>query len=764
MRTCHISPISIEGTSLTRERDASPSRSHINLTAKHPQQDTDITPASRHRAQILEKASRARRRGSSPFDATHNGTPKDFNAPPFLPPIIHHLSLYVKRAKTRFKPYERNGPSMWALRFAESSLTPAESNLNLMDVQIGKTQLQHSLSDLSNEAVAQAVLTKEADVEYRRLSAMAMAWQIEATDASSEDLETLVPALASSRKEELRDRTDFGVAAYSHDAASFTVADEQLNHLEKLARNHYNSGSDVVAEDCEELELPAGSGANATGSNQRYTVLDMMLFDSVINNYYISVTLQSWLAFSLLAIASQRQVQKAFNSMAYEQQDWLANIGHGSGLDGSHLQGQLEPGSNSGLAYPTTPHFAHSSSESTNQSQESFGLETPTAYQQGHSPQSVPLTDPSTSTGGPLSALNVQEQPQPHTALSLYHPQPIDHASSVDSDLWMLDAQGLDEFQPHNPGLVASFVVYADHGFRCVSPVHTLNAPDWTKFHDTSPVMPLARPLATIFLSVDVIEEAKVDAYERMVRSIVDTSFFPANEAVLKTMAENALDNAISEYSNVELVKWKTLTEGREEIQRLSEVLNRIRDEFKDISLNSVISAYSLSLPVYLRDQALLESRIAMIKDLLDTGLFLHGKMDLIGQDGLPDSRYVPFAHSGIWDLVETMLSERRYGRFICYDGIDSDNWKDRLKNVIAFLSTTRSILLYMSQLDANGLHYLDALLTDLRDVFIIDLAVLLVELINYAPLGHAFERLNLEDILGVGCGSGRGSSEVLVI
>ncbi|KAG2100455.1 uncharacterized protein F5147DRAFT_640244, partial [Suillus discolor] len=43
-----------------------------------------------------------------------------------------------------------------------------------------------------------------------------------------------------------------------------------------------------------------------------------------------------------------------------------------------------------------------------------------------------------------------------------------------------------------------------------------------------------------------------------------------------------------------------------------------------------------------------------------------------------------------------------------------------------------------------------------------IDLAVLLIELINYAPLGHAFERLNLEDVLGVlrhGCGSGRGSN-----
>ncbi|KAG1893586.1 uncharacterized protein F5891DRAFT_1176386 [Suillus fuscotomentosus] len=36
-----------------------------------------------------------------------------------------------------------------------------------------------------------------------------------------------------------------------------------------------------------------------------------------------------------------------------------------------------------------------------------------------------------------------------------------------------------------------------------------------------------------------------------------------------------------------------------------------------------------------------------------------------------------------------------------------------------------------------------------------------MLKFINYAPLGHAFERLNLEDVLGVlrhGCGSGRGS------
>jgi hypothetical protein len=138
------------------------------------------------------------------------------------------------------------------------------------------------LSDLSSEAIAQAVLTKEADVEYRRLSAMAMAWRIEATErhtkflhmlleqaadkyvsASSENVETMVPALASSRKEELQDHTDFSVAAYSRDAASFAAADEQLSHLETVARDHYDSGH--VSE--EEPDLVTGSDRSSTGSD-----------------------------------------------------------------------------------------------------------------------------------------------------------------------------------------------------------------------------------------------------------------------------------------------------------------------------------------------------------------------------------------------------------------------------------------------------------------------------------------------------------------
>lgn len=67
---------------------------------------------------------------------------------------------------------------MWALRFAESCTTPGNTETSLKDIQSGKDQSRRGLK----EAMAQAVLTKEADLEWRRLSALATAWRIEASE------------------------------------------------------------------------------------------------------------------------------------------------------------------------------------------------------------------------------------------------------------------------------------------------------------------------------------------------------------------------------------------------------------------------------------------------------------------------------------------------------------------------------------------------------------------------------------------------------
>ncbi|KAG2058777.1 hypothetical protein BDR06DRAFT_1028181 [Suillus hirtellus] len=172
----------------------------------------------------------------------------DIHAPASLPPIVHHLSLYVNCVRRKFKPYDRDAPTMWALRFAEGYLTPGNTDMSPTDIQ---------------RAMAQAVLTKEADVESRHLSAMATAWRIKCdadtyASATSEHLDSSVQALINYSKEELQDHVDFGVATYKHDMMSFTVADKQLTDMEGYAVEHYRS-EDVHAEGGKQV-LPADSG------------------------------------------------------------------------------------------------------------------------------------------------------------------------------------------------------------------------------------------------------------------------------------------------------------------------------------------------------------------------------------------------------------------------------------------------------------------------------------------------------------------------
>lgn len=114
---------------------------------------------------------------------------------------------------------------------------------------------------MSCEAIAQAVLTKEADLEWKRLCALASAWELETlrrhtrlariiyddkarsyASSTSEpllaSLETLVNSGLDSK--ELQSRMAFAIAAYSEDKFVYSGADVQFDHLEQLAREHYN--------------------------------------------------------------------------------------------------------------------------------------------------------------------------------------------------------------------------------------------------------------------------------------------------------------------------------------------------------------------------------------------------------------------------------------------------------------------------------------------------------------------------------------------
>lgn len=142
------------------------------------------------------------------------------------------------------------------------------------------------MQHLSAEAIAQAVVVKQADVEWRRLRALATAWEIHALEqhqrfllmtleddgetyaaANAESLTTSLKEILSSTTEELQNRIDFCVAAYGPDAMSFAIGDKQLDLVEDIARVHFNPSA---LHEAVEARLPvahADSDATATSSS-----------------------------------------------------------------------------------------------------------------------------------------------------------------------------------------------------------------------------------------------------------------------------------------------------------------------------------------------------------------------------------------------------------------------------------------------------------------------------------------------------------------
>ncbi|KAG1863434.1 hypothetical protein C8R48DRAFT_672937 [Suillus tomentosus] len=164
----------------------------------------------------------------------------------------------------------------------------------------------------------------------------------------------------------------------------------------------------------------------------------------------------------------------------------------------------------------------------------------------------------------------------------------------------------------------------------------------------TPPTIPVPRPTA-VFSLAEVVELVKNEACVQMVRIILDEMFFPANEATLNTMAEKALD--------------------------------------EDLALTLVINAYLLDLAIDKRSSACVALRVERIRSLLANDSFLHGFMMLIGNDGQLRPFNIPFGSNAIINMLEIILSEKQYHRFVFYDG--SKRWKNRLMNLISFISTT---------------------------------------------------------------------------
>ncbi|KAG1839158.1 hypothetical protein F4604DRAFT_1940923 [Suillus subluteus] len=228
----------------------------------HPPPPSSIrspTPAptlTKTRGRLVSPSKLAKRARSLSFSDTvtvFDSSDDDINEPVTPPPIIHHLSRYVKRAKAKPGPYHQIGPSTFEHRFFDNQLCHNHT-MNLEDAQMSNDVLERHLQHLSSEAAAQAVVTMHADVEWRRLCALTTAWEIHAheqhlkflhmvledegetyANASSESLRTLVTELTRSSKKEVEDSIGFGVTAYSHDVTLFAVGDAQLDRLESAA-------------------------------------------------------------------------------------------------------------------------------------------------------------------------------------------------------------------------------------------------------------------------------------------------------------------------------------------------------------------------------------------------------------------------------------------------------------------------------------------------------------------------------------------------
>ncbi|KAG2108993.1 uncharacterized protein F5147DRAFT_773328 [Suillus discolor] len=182
---------------------------------------------------------------SRSLDSTYDSSDDGITEPITPPPILCQLSRFVKRAKTDPKPYQRDVADALGSLFLENQSCPDNS------ASQGNVELEDDLQQLSPEAVAQAVVTMHAEVEFRCVRALARAHEINATaqclrllhmvledegeiyaNAALEPLDTSIGEIIKCTKNQTRDDINLGVAAYSREVMSFAAADSQLDHFE----------------------------------------------------------------------------------------------------------------------------------------------------------------------------------------------------------------------------------------------------------------------------------------------------------------------------------------------------------------------------------------------------------------------------------------------------------------------------------------------------------------------------------------------------
>ncbi|KAG1723739.1 hypothetical protein EDD22DRAFT_853912 [Suillus occidentalis] len=115
-------------------------------------------------------------------------------------------------------------------------------------------ELERDLQQLSPQAVAQAVVTMHAEVEFRHDEGEVYA------NAASEPLDTSVEEIFKYKKNRVPDSIGQGIATYSQDVMSFAVADSHLDCFEGTARMLLDKSKlDGSAEACLVYSRPGDS-------------------------------------------------------------------------------------------------------------------------------------------------------------------------------------------------------------------------------------------------------------------------------------------------------------------------------------------------------------------------------------------------------------------------------------------------------------------------------------------------------------------------
>ncbi|KAG2131637.1 hypothetical protein DEU56DRAFT_914409 [Suillus clintonianus] len=196
-------------------------------------------------------------------DTPYELSDDDIIGPITPPPILRHLSNFAKRARERPKPYQRSGPNIVGRLCGEEECSGCTDTGDLLDAQGARIRSQRMLKRLTPEARAQAMIAIQADIEWRRVRAIAAALHVDVVqqhsmflditakseaetyvNAAAEPFVTASEALAGYTADELNSRENCSIAAFDLDATSFATADTEFDHVENFALTLLDPGSD----------------------------------------------------------------------------------------------------------------------------------------------------------------------------------------------------------------------------------------------------------------------------------------------------------------------------------------------------------------------------------------------------------------------------------------------------------------------------------------------------------------------------------------